>query len=173
MGKIEKARQASREWHARNRERSRENSKRYYQNNAERLKQAQKDRRKSDPKYHSDREKIRRMRYPERFMFKRAKKRAIEKGLDFNIDLSDIIIPEICPVYPHITLDLVSPDPDNSPSLDRIDNTQGYIKGNIRVISGRANRHKSDATLEELQLQLNALTVSKAHSVPGVRVKRQ
>jgi len=40
---------------------------------------------------------------------------------------------------------------DNSPSLDRLDNTKGYIKGNIVVISNKANRLKGDATLQELE----------------------
>lgn len=39
---------------------------------------------------------------------------------------------------------------DHSPSLDRIDNTKGYVKGNVHVISDRANRLKSDGTPEEL-----------------------
>ena len=35
-------------------------------------------------------------------------------------------------------------------SIDRIDSTKGYEKGNVWVISGRANRIKNDATPEEL-----------------------
>ena len=83
-------------------------------------------------------------------MWKAAKKRAEEKGLEFNIDESDIIIPEICPV---LEVPLVFGTKDNydySPSLDRIDNTKGYIKGNIWVISKKANTMKSSATLQEL-----------------------
>jgi hypothetical protein len=38
-----------------------------------------------------------------------------------------------------------------SPSLDRIVPELGYVKGNVRVISDRANRIKRDATLEELR----------------------
>lgn len=83
-------------------------------------------------------------------MWKAAKKRAEEKDLEFNIDESDIIIPEICPI---LEVPLVFGTKDNydySPSLDRIDNTKGYIKGNVWVISKKANTMKSSATLQEL-----------------------
>lgn len=39
----------------------------------------------------------------------------------------------------------------NSPTLDRIDPAQGYVPGNIAVISRRANVIKNDATLNELE----------------------
>lgn len=38
-----------------------------------------------------------------------------------------------------------------APSLDRFDNAKGYTPENIVVISSRANRLKSNASLEELQ----------------------
>jgi hypothetical protein len=46
---------------------------------------------------------------------------------------------------------------DNSPSLDRIDTSKGYVKGNVWVISWRANKLKSDATLAELESIVLAL----------------
>ena len=38
----------------------------------------------------------------------------------------------------------------NNKSLDRIDSSQGYVKGNVIIISWRANWLKNNATLEEL-----------------------
>lgn len=46
---------------------------------------------------------------------------------------------------------------DNSYSLDRIDPNKGYIKGNIWVISLRANRIKNDATVSELRMIADAI----------------
>lgn len=43
----------------------------------------------------------------------------------------------------------------NAYSLDRIDNKQGYVRGNIVVMSYRANRLKNDATEKDLEALLN------------------
>ena len=85
-------------------------------------------------------------------MLDRSKSRARKKGFEHNIELDDIVIPETCPLL-GIRLykgsESVGP---NSPTLDRIDSSQGYIKGNVWVISYRANTIKNDATIEELEL---------------------
>jgi hypothetical protein len=39
---------------------------------------------------------------------------------------------------------------DGSPTLDRIDNAKGYVKGNVCVISKKANTMKNNATPEEV-----------------------
>jgi hypothetical protein len=44
---------------------------------------------------------------------------------------------------------------DSSPSLDRIDNSKGYVKGNVAVISFRANTLKNNATADELRAIAN------------------
>ena len=82
-----------------------------------------------------------------------AKKRAKQKDFEFNLELDDIPeIPEFCPVLGiKITPNNTNAPLDSSPSLDRIDSTKGYIKGNVRIISNRANRIKADATIEELR----------------------
>lgn len=76
-----------------------------------------------------------------------AKRRAKSKGIEFNIEESDITIPEFCPVL-KVKLESGTRHP---PSLDRIDNSKGYIKGNVWVISRKANTMKNDATAEELK----------------------
>jgi hypothetical protein len=44
---------------------------------------------------------------------------------------------------------------NDSPSIDRLDSSLGYVKGNVKIICWRANRVKSDATVEELRAILN------------------
>lgn len=82
-------------------------------------------------------------------MLQRARKRAKENGLDFSITEGDVLIPFRCPVL-GIPMSLEG-SVDNSPSLDRIKNDAGYIKGNVIVVSHRANRMKGDSTPEELR----------------------
>lgn len=89
---------------------------------------------------------------PEWKMHQRAKMRAKERGLDFNIEVSDINIPDLCPVL-GIPLNMNSGKSGafiNSPSLDRKDSTKGYTKDNIQVISQLANAMKHKATKEQL-----------------------
>jgi len=94
------------------------------------------------------------MNNPERGLLKTARHRALKRKVEFNIDLSDIIIPEKCPI---LGIPLIISDGTgkpggrmNSPSLDRIDNEKGYIKGNVQVISHMANSMKFTANKEQL-----------------------
>lgn len=85
-----------------------------------------------------------------------AKWRAKRAGIPFEITVADIIVPSHCPV---LGMPLViqhrrgamQADIPNSPSLDRIDNTLGYVPGNVVVVSYRANRIKCDATVNDLE----------------------
>lgn len=87
---------------------------------------------------------------PTKRMLRAALFRAEKKGLDFNIDASDIVVPSHCPVL-GVPLSTASGKASaNSPSLDRIDSSLGYVKGNVQVISYKANAMKSNATPEEL-----------------------
>lgn len=89
---------------------------------------------------------------PELRMLRRAKQRAKDRGLEFNLVVEDIAIPTHCPVL-GIELKVHkgrSGGNPESPALDRIDNTKGYVRGNVMVVSHRANMMKVDASPEEL-----------------------
>ena len=79
--------------------------------------------------------------------------RAKIKGMEHTLKVEDIKIPEICPVLGiPISHQRTGGTPHpNSPSIDRIDNTKGYTKDNIIIVSRRANVLKNDASLEELK----------------------
>ena len=86
-----------------------------------------------------------------------ARNRARMKNLECDLTVDDIVIPEYCPVL-GIKLEATIGkgrrnlnELDHSPSLDRMDNSKGYTKDNIMVISFRANNIKKDANLQELK----------------------
>lgn len=81
-----------------------------------------------------------------------AKARARQRGETFTIDIEDIVVPEACPILGMPLKYNRGMKGDDSYSLDRIDSSKGYVKGNIWVISLRANRIKNDSTVEELRL---------------------
>jgi hypothetical protein len=86
-----------------------------------------------------------------------ARYRAKKKGIEFNLELSDVVIPKVCPVLKiPLSAGSSSGGPRGcSPSLDRIDNTKGYIKGNVQVMSHKANTMKHCADNNELILFAN------------------
>ena len=101
---------------------------------------------------------------PQKSMWFAARHRAKNRGMEFSILPEDIQIPEFCPVL-GIKLQQNKGSGKNqpsSPSLDRIDNSKGYIKGNIVVMSLRANNLKGSASVEELELILEFVK-SKIH----------
>lgn len=93
--------------------------------------------------------------FQQKRMWMSAKTRAKKKNLPFTITPEDIYLPVYCPIlniklkYPPHIKGISTQDPA-LPSLDRIDNTRGYVPDNIQVISLRANRIKCDGTYEEL-----------------------
>ena len=89
--------------------------------------------------------------HPETRLLALARARAKKLGREFDIDKSDIIVPDTCPVLGIKIFIGEDGFQDNSPTVDRIDSTGGYTKGNVIVVSWRANRIKCDATVEELK----------------------
>jgi hypothetical protein len=87
-------------------------------------------------------------------MMSRRKTDAVKAGIPFTITPDDFEIPDYCPVFPWIKLQFGSgraQRPDCTPTLDRIIPSLGYVPGNVKVISMRANRLKSDALSWELR----------------------
>ena len=90
-----------------------------------------------------------------KLLYSNIKSRCKRIGREFSIELEDILIPEKCPVF---GFDLKREDRQTwmcAPSVDRIDSSKGYIKGNVTVVSRRANIIKRDATIEELEQLFN------------------
>lgn len=96
-----------------------------------------------------------RNRNPLRQLIAYAKYRAKRLRVPFNITISDLVMPKTCPVFGYRlkygARSFAKHQPaQHSPSLDRIDPAKGYVKGNVIIVSWRANALKKDATIKEL-----------------------
>lgn len=78
--------------------------------------------------------------------------RAQKGGFECTIKISDIVIPNKCPILGIEIVQGFESGRDNSPSVDRIELDKGYTPENIQVISNLANRMKNNATLEQIVL---------------------
>jgi len=111
---------------------------------------------------------------PEKVLYHNAKSRSKARGVEFNIEVEDIFMPDKCPIL-GIPLTIGKGTAhEGSPSLDRIDPTRGYIKGNIHVISHKANTIKSNATVEEIKAvyqYIERITNEKTETTPRNTVK--
>ena len=104
-----------------------------------------------------------------------ARIRSRRLGLPFDLTPSDVVIPNVCPV---LGIPLVwgasKRQSDCSPTLDRVVPSVGYVRGNVNVISWRANRLKSDATADEIARLLNYVVTAASkelvHQTPSVGV---
>ncbi len=83
-------------------------------------------------------------------LYARAKERAREKNILFTIKAANIEVLDLCPLLGIPLYFGNGVQGPNSPSLDRKDNSKGYTPENTWVISQKANRCKSDATIDEL-----------------------
>jgi len=126
-------------------------AKEYYEKNKEIIKQRAAEHYRANIKKHKELCKLWRDNNYEWQMLKRACDSSKQRKLEFNISIEDIIIPEYCP-YLNIKITKLSNKgrQETNASIDRIDNTKGYIKGNIQIISSKANFMKRNASIEEL-----------------------
>ena len=83
-----------------------------------------------------------------------ARVRALKKDIEFAIytykDVPEI--PEFCPIYKIPLFVGKGVSTDNSPTLDRIDNNKGYVKGNLQIISRKANQMKSNGDFKDIEM---------------------
>ena len=90
-----------------------------------------------------------------KILSKRRSYRNIKGGIIINLNPEDIPIPDYCP-YLNTKLsyktDKLNKLSKFSVSIDRIDNSKGYVKGNIMVISRLANTIKNEASIDELKV---------------------
>lgn len=86
-------------------------------------------------------------------LYQSAYHRAKRQGVPFNLTVGYLRqlwpVSGKCPVL-GFRMILDAPEADLWPSLDRFNHDAGYVEGNVRIISNRANRLKNDASPSEL-----------------------
>lgn len=81
--------------------------------------------------------------------------RAKRDGIPFDLTVEDLRIPTYCPVLGILLRPGDGMVRDHSPSVDRIDPSLGYVRGNVAVISWRANSLKKNASTAEVERLLS------------------
>lgn len=140
----------------------------YYKTHREQeIRRAQKSNRNKDRDIENEKKRERRKKNPVSYILMGAKGRAKKRGIPFDITHKDIVVPDVCPIL-GIPLCMANGSASgNSPSLDRIKPEYGYIKGNVQVISHRANTIKSDSTLDELRAIVRYLENQELPPIEG------
>lgn len=145
-------------WRANNPEKVREYAREYRLKNIEKIRAQVRERRSIRIDIQRELDRASGARNRKARILRAASYRAKNKWMPFTITADSIVWPLICPVY-GIALDYDTQGrKECSPSLDRINNGLGYVVGNVQVISWRANRHKNNATPEELVMLAKFVT---------------
>jgi hypothetical protein len=85
-------------------------------------------------------------------LFNLLKNRALRKNIPFEIKYNDIVWNTHCPVFGYeLIYDNLNNPKNESASFDKVDPTLGYVKGNVIIISHRANWLKQDSNIEQLE----------------------
>lgn len=136
---AERTKEYKQTWYSKNKEKVLLEKKQYYLQNKDKLIIKRKAYRQTES--------------PQQRAFVSIKSRAFNAGIAFDLDPEDIIIPEYCPILGiKLKTSVGEGRGDNHYSVDRLDPSKGYVKGNIQVISMLANIMKNKATPEQLLL---------------------
>jgi hypothetical protein len=95
-----------------------------------------------------------------------ARQRATLKNIPFTITVEDIFVPERCPLLDIPLIRGVAKLHDASPTLDRIRNDEGYVPGNVVIISYAANRAKGNLASADLLKLATRLTAMEIFGAP-------
>ena len=83
-------------------------------------------------------------------MLRHAKARARRRNIFFDLTLDDIKLGTHCPIL-DVKFEVGRENWQNSPSLDRIDNSKGYEPDNVIVVCMMANSIKNQATPDQIR----------------------
>lgn len=106
---------------------------------------------------------------PQYYLWNHAKQRATATGLPFDLTVQDIVIPEVCPVFGvKLEWGVGNMGWRNmwAPSLDKIKPELGYVRGNVMIISNRANHLKSNGSISEFEAVLAYMRRVGGHETP-------
>lgn len=91
------------------------------------------------------------------YIIRNIKSSAKIRKLDFNLEYTDLELPETCPIL-RIPLKYRNEGKSQNfdyATVDRIDNSKGYIKGNVIIVSRLANAMKNEASFNQLEVFFN------------------
>ena len=154
MRTKEQCQKYNRAYYEKNKEKLKQNSVDYYHQNKEKVLVTVQTYREENREIIREKGKEYYRRNLKNRMINGARARSKKSGIEFDLTVDDFEIPDVCPLLciPLYVADGRKTVKFNSASLDRIDSSQGYIKGNVWVISHKANTMKSNATLDEMML---------------------
>lgn len=101
-----------------------------------------------------------------------ARNRAKRKNIEFDLEVSEIMVPTVCPYLKVPFIIGEKHKYEYTYSIDRIDNLKGYIKNNVEIISKKANSMKNSATQEELiNFAIEIITRNKDNDIVRTMLK--
>ncbi len=97
----------------------------------------------------------RRAKDPVEFLLVGVRSRAKREGIAFDITSADLYAPTHCPAL-GIKLNYEGTGrgygaKDDAASIDRVDGAKGYVRGNVGIVSWKANRAKAFLSVRELR----------------------
>lgn len=144
---------SSKDWYEKNKEQVKEKARQYYHDNKKKVLENVKSYRDANRPLIQQKGKEYYRRKLKNRLLNAARARARKYGYEFDLTVDDIIMPKYCPLLgiEMFVTESRKGKKHSSFSLDRIDSSKGYVKGNVWVISMMANSMKSDSNYEDFK----------------------